>query len=271
MSRDTQLRSYFEAPQHKSHRVVGVVPLVAGALLLLVGTSLITGPGSMSGGCGMVIVVPGIIICFWGGVEFLWARSKRRQRLLAAAAGPRDEEVQARLDHGLGYVRDRSLAALGLSDEDLVSDLLTIVAPVLWSIEGVDSGDLLFRTGSDGCARFGVYSVAIIALTERQLSIFSCEYNFIRHAVLNEKTCEYHYSDIVSVSTGEQPSSRRLPSGERLTTVQEFRVSIPSGEAIRIAVDAPQIRRMTGAATFPASGSERAVQAIRAMLRQKKS
>jgi hypothetical protein len=196
--------------------------------------------------------------------------SRRWRRLREAAAGPLDEEVQAWLDDGLDCVKERALLALSLSDEELVSELVTIVAPVLWSVDGIDHEDLSFRTGEDGCTRFGVYSLAVIALTQTNLGVFRCEYDFIQDAVRNESTCEYHYRDIVAVSTSKVSRSLRMRSGERLTETQEFRVSVPNGEAVRITVDAVEIRRMTGSDALPASGAEKAARAIRAMLRQKK-
>ncbi len=271
MPRETALRTYFAASAEKPRVTRGTGLVVAAALLLLVSLSMLTSSGRMSGGCAMFFAAPGILLGLWGGGRLWQARSSRRRRLREAAEGPGAEEVQAWLDHGLDRVMDRSLRALGLSEEELVSDLLTIVAPVFWSTQGIRHGDLLFRTGSDGRARFGVYGVAVIALTDRHLGVFSCEYNFVRDDIRNEKTCEYHYRDIVSVSTGETSSSLLLPSGEKLATVQEFRVSVPNGEAIRITVDAPEIRRMTGADALPSSGAEKAVRAIRAMLRQKKA
>ncbi len=271
MSRETALRAYFETPVQKIWASRGIGSVVAAALLLLVSLSMVTGSGQSVGGCAVFFAVPGILLGLWGGGRLWQARSSYRRQLRIAAAGPGDEDVQSWLDQDLGQVRRRALQALGLSDEELVSDLLTIVAPVLWSTRGIRPDDLLFKAGRDGRARFGVYSVAAIALTERHLGIFRCEYNFVRDEARNETTCEYHYRDIVSVSTSEVSSSLLLPSGEELTTVQEFRVSVPNGEAIRITVDAPAIRRLTGTDALPSSGAEKAVRAIRTMLRQKKA
>jgi len=271
ISRETALRTYFKASARKPRVTRNMGALVVATLLLLISVAMYTGSGTISQGCAMFFAIPGIVLGLWGGGKLWQARSKYRRQLLEAAAGPTDEEVQAWLDHGIARVKDRSLRALGLSDAELVSDLLTIVAPVLWSTEGIRQGDILFRTGNDSCARFGVYSVAIMALTERHLGIFRCEYNFVQDVIRNEKTCEYHYRDIVSVSTVEELRSLHLPSGEKLTAVQEFRVSVPNGEAIRITVDAPEIRRMTGADSLPSSGAEKAVRSIRAMLRDKKA
>lgn len=270
-NRETALRAYFSGAPGKLPGLRGIWLLVVASVLLLISVSLFSNSGSMSGGCAMFFAVPGIVVGLWGGGRLLRVQWNHRRRRLESAAGPGDEEVQGWLDQGISRVKDGALQSLGLSEEELVSDLLTIVAPVVWTTTGIGAGDLLFRTGSAGCARFGVYSIAVIALTDRHLGSFRCEYNFLQDTILDEKTCEYHYRDIVSVSTSEVSTTLLLPSGETRTTVQEFRVSVPNGEAIRITVDAPEIRRMIGADSFPSSGAEKAVRAIRAMLRQKKA
>jgi hypothetical protein len=183
---------------------------------------------------------------------------------------PQDVEVQQWLDESMNRERTHALQALGIEGEELISDLLTIISPILWRTNGIDDNDLVWRRGLDNVVRLGVYRLTLIALTEHHFGVFTCDYNFIKDIALNQKTSEYHYRDIVAVSTAEESSSLSTPSGEKITTVQEFRVSVASGEAIRITVDAPQIRQMAGLGSLPASGAEKAVRAIRAMLRTKK-
>ena len=270
MHQETALRTYFESAPRKPDMTRGMVYIVVATLLFLVSVSTSSGSGTLSGGCAMFFAAPAVVLGLWGAGKLWRAWAKYQRQLREAAAGPQDEEVQTWLDQGLDRVKEHALSSLGLTDDELVSDPLMVVAPVVWSVDGISDGDLLLRTGSDGCARFGVYSVATIALTERHLCAFRCEYSFVQDRIRNEKTCEYHYGDIVSVSTREEPCTLRLPSGKELAKVQEFRVSIPSGEAIRITVDVPEIRRMAGVDSLPTSGAEKAVRAIRAMLRQKK-
>lgn len=271
MSRDARVRAYFKgsAREKLDSRGIGIVFL--GGLLLLVSVSMYTSSGSFSGGCAVVFVIPGTVMGLWGGGRLWKAHADRRRWRNESAAAPQDDEVQHWLDDGLARVKDNALRALGLSESELVSDPLTIVAPVLWPISGIVQADLTYCKGRDGQARFGVYAVAVIALTDRHLGAYRCDYSFLEDRTFNEKTCEYHYQDIISVSTSEVPSSLSLSSGQELTAVQEFRVSVPNGEAIRITVDVPELRRMTGADSFPASGAEKAVAAIRAMLRHKKA
>lgn len=271
-AREAALRAYFQGVSAPATAPPGLASLGVGALLVLIGVAMTSGSRDASAGCGMAFVVPGLVVALWAGGRLWRGWSKARRGRARALAGPTDAAVQAWLDAGLRRVQEQALQALGLADEDLVSDLLTLVAPVVWETEGIRPTDLLMRVGLDGRTRFGVYSVAIIALTERHLGIFRCVYGFLEDRLRHESTCEYHYRDIVSVSTGEALSSLVLPSGKQLTTVQELRVSVPNGEAIRITVDVPGLRSRTGGAEMlPSTGAEKAVQAIRTMLRQQKA
>jgi hypothetical protein len=113
--------------------------------------------------------------------------------------------------------------------------------------------------------------MVIIRLTDRHLGAYVCDYNFVRNVVLNEQTTEYHYHDVVSVTTREDSYPYdHLRTGEKLTTRQGFSLSVASGESISVAVEAALIRQITGAEGIPDSGAERAVATIRAMLRDRK-
>jgi hypothetical protein len=107
----------------------------------------------------------------------------------------------------------------------------------------------------------------IICLTDRHLGSYTCDYNFVRDVVLNEETAEFHYHDVVSVATREYSNPYDLPTGEKLTTKQEFSLSVASGESIRISVETALIRQITGVERPPELGAESAVAQIRSMLR----
>jgi hypothetical protein len=129
----------------------------------------------------------------------------------------------------------------------------------------------LWKQGDDGILRFGYYQMFIIRLTGRHLGSYVCNYNFVRDVALNEQTAEFHYHDVVAVTTQEQSHPYDLPTGNKLTTKQEFVLSVASGETIRVAVDTAQIRQITGVTKPPELGAESAVAQIRAMLRDYKA
>jgi hypothetical protein len=60
-----------------------------------------------------------------------------------------------------------------------------------------------------------------------------------------------------------------LPDGQKLVHAQEFKLSVASGESIRIVINPYQIAKAENA-QLPPSGAEKAVSVLRNMLREKK-
>ncbi len=267
-TREIATRAYFQSSEHNL-KLRGAASLIISALLILVGISVAPGSGGITQGCiALVFFVPGITLGLLGGLRLLYDLWRNRG-IRTNPDCPSDDEIQRLIDEGIESARNHALDSLGLSDGHLAFEPLTIIAPLLWRTEGVHDDELVFRRGKDGELRFGVYSITIIALAERHIAAFTCSYRLIYDDVVNVRICEYQYHNIVSVSVSEKPSSLRFVSGEEISTAQEFRVSVQNGEAIRITIDAPAIRRLTGADSLPSTGVERAVRAIRAALRDR--
>ena len=271
MSHGTALRKYFEKDDSKSLPIGTFGILFAAGMLLLAGISMPARPGTLINGCSLVFIVPAAVLILWSAARLRKGRLRSLRRLAEADVALTDADAQDLLDAGLERIKKMAMSSLGFTEEDLESDLLTVIAPcsdLETSADGAPK-ELLARKGDDGQLRFSAYRLAIIALTGRRFGLFSCTYNFIEDRALGAQTVEYQYRDIVSVSTGEESRSLQFPSGESLSVVQDFRVSIPNGEAVRIVVDSPEIRRLAGDHPLPVTGAEKAVRAIRAQLRVK--
>lgn len=183
---------------------------------------------------------------------------------------PDDKQIDEWFREDLEQIKARSLNKLGLHEDDVKeTDPLPIQSPVLWRTIGIPNKDLLYRKGRDGTIRFTVYRVVIIQLARKLLAAYSCDFNFLKNVKLNEETKEFHYRDIVSVSTNEMSSSYKLPSGNSLVHAQAFRISAVNGESIEVIIGTSQIRKITGGA-MPETGAEKAVAVIRSMLRDNK-
>ncbi len=87
---------------------------------------------------------------------------------------------------------------------------------------------------------------------------------------MNETTREYQYQDIVSVATYEWSQSAFLPTGQKLSAAQIFRLSVASAEFIEVRLENEQLRKMTQQEVVPL-GVDQAVTTIRAMLRDRKA
>jgi len=182
---------------------------------------------------------------------------------------PSDEQVDQWLQEDLRNIVSKSLDKLGMDNSQVVGEPLLIRGPILWATTGVPATDLRWKKGKDGIVRFAINRVTVIQLTEQLLGDYACDFNFLKNVMLNERTDEYHYKDLVSVSTQEISTSYTLPTGVRMVSAQAFRLSVASGEHIDVTVNAAKLSEVTGG-SIPTTGAEKAVQVIRTMLREKK-
>jgi hypothetical protein len=189
--------------------------------------------------------------------------------LLARGFVPGDAEVDQWFREDVERITQQSLIKVGLDVRQLVREPLPITGPILWDTNGIPRKDLMWKKGKDGLIRFAINQVTVIHLSYQLLAAYSCDFNFLKNVTLNEETDEYHYRDIVSVSTQEDSTSYTLPSGISMVHSQAFRISVSSGESIKVVIDAKKLGEITKG-TIPTTSAEKAVQVIRAMLREKK-
>jgi hypothetical protein len=250
-SQESALRNYFRKPPSKVKFIIGVV---VGILIIL------SGMYDGQGGCAFF----GLLVAGGCGA-FLWLEQNKKKEV------PTDSQVDTWLQEGIQKLVDQSLSKLSLDPSELKGESLPIKGPILWSVSGIPNDNIAWKIGDDGIVRFGVYQVTIIHLTDRHLAAYACDYNFIRNVALNDRTDEYHYRDVVSVSTKESSSSYQLPTGVSLTLSQEFVLSVASGDKISVGIGISKLGQITGGSDrIPETGAEKAINVIRAMLREKK-
>jgi len=272
-SRELALRKYFAGLPTKQTDTIPLLMIAAGALLLLVGIMVFFSlRESGSGGCSVLMILPGLVIGLVGYSQRSSINSRYEHALKEVLPQPTDQQVDEWYEESLRKLIAHSRQFLRLTEsEGQFSSPLLISAPTLASTHGIPSDDLKWRRGSDGRLRFAVQNIVAVYLTERHLAAYTCDFNFIRDVALNETTREYHYQDIVSVATYEWSESFAEPTEQKLTTTQHFRLSVASGECIEVRVDTKLLRKMTQQEDVPAMGAEQAVATIRAMLRDKKA
>ena len=237
------LRKYFAKPPGFAWVLLGL-----GVLVTLVGLA-------DSGGIALL----GILMAVGGGALIYNSMGAR----------PSDVQVDQWLEEDIKTLVPKALSKCGLTEGELVGDPLVIRGPIYWEVTGVNKADLVFRKGNDGMARFGVYDLTNVFLTDQRLTAYKCYFNFLKNVTLNESTTEYFYQDVVSVSTREISTSYTLPNNQKLVSAQAFAVQVPSGDAISVVVSATKLEELTGA-RLPWTGAEKAVEVIRTMLRSKK-
>ena len=186
------------------------------------------------------------------------------------ASLPSDHQIDQWLEDDLKEISKHALQKLDLSPELLTTEKpLRVLGPILWTTSGVPDKDLLWKKGKDEYVRFSVYSVVLIYTAEHLLAAYECDFNMLKDVMLNENTYEFHYQDIVSVTTHETSTSYTLPNNEKMVVGQEFKVSVP-GESINVIIDSQAIFKVTKGDIYYKDEVEKTVQRLRNLLRDRK-
>ena len=155
---------------------------------------------------------------------------------------------------------------------DRVRDPIAITGPVYWEITGVENGDIRWKKGKDNIVRFSVNHLTIFHFTNKALAAYECDFNFLKNKVVNEVTYQFHYQDIVSVTTSErnfnEKESFQMLNGKFIKRAHAFRIKVPNDE-FGYLITSTEIKNETGG-IIPTDAAEQAVIVIRKMLRDKK-
>ena len=237
------LRTYFSPPR-----------LIWPIIVLLIGL-----PGL---GLTRDTFLPAIVVVVIAGIWLLFVFQKR-------SSAPSDQQVDQWFYEDVKRIAKQSLSKLGLDESMLVREAIPVTGPILWTTNGVPDRDLLWRKGKDDIVRFAVNRISVLQFTDQVIAAYACDFNFLKNVPLNDNTDEFHYLDIVSVSTKEDSTSYTLPTGTRMVHSQAFSMSVSSGESIKVTIDSDKLAEITKG-TIPITSAEKAVQVIRTMLREKK-
>jgi hypothetical protein len=190
---------------------------------------------------------------------------------------PSDDKIDTWLEEDVHEITKRALSKLDLDRVQLVNkEPLRAIGPVLWprDAEVISVNDLLWRQGKDQYLRFAVYDIALIYTAEHLLAFYLCTYDTLKpklqERIIKERTREFHYQDIVAITTSESSHKLKLPKGKEETfVIEEFSVSVSSGEVIDAAIDFPRLESDTKGSIHK-NEVERTIQRLRNLLRDKK-
>lgn len=213
---------------------------------------------------GSILIVAAVFF-----MMHLSSRSNYNRRYAQAEPKPTDEQMSQWLKDDIEQIKSQSLSRLDLQRGEIITDQkdpLIIVGPGI-SPEA--------QIGGDGVLRFSVYDALLIYLTDHQVSTYKCTVSMADGVPLNVSTQEYHYADIVSVSTqtvsGKEYVVTLNNQKKSLDSYQEFALSVASGEQIKITVSLPQLEQTIVGGQVAETNAEQAIRIIRAVLREKKS
>jgi hypothetical protein len=238
-----RIRNYFKKPQ----LTWAIVLLVVGLLMLSSSSTL---------GLGLLLLLVG------GGWLFF--------ELKPVLDAPGDKNIDAWLIDDISHLKKRSMERLNIEEIELIrKDSVVIRGPILWETRGIPVKELTWKKGKDQRIRFSINAVTIVHLTQHKLSSYQCDYNFIRGVPLNERDDEFHYRDVVAVSTRDDSTNYTLPNGILMKQAQFFKLAVSSGDSIQAVVNSSDLLQFTGG-TMPDTGLDDAVKALRKVLGEKK-
>ncbi len=161
--------------------------------------------------------------------------------------------------------RDQSLAKLGLVKEELTKEEIILIG-FTDDMQLIPEGDRWLRKGKDDVIRFTPLSLTILQFTERHLGVYRAVLNFIRDVTLNERTDEFFYKDVVSVTTQRESHAFTLYS-VKVDEALQFSLAVSSGDRVTQRLPIGELDRFVSPVSTKA---EQAVNNIRQMLREKK-
>lgn len=181
-----------------------------------------------------------------------------------------DEQFDAFFSEDLTELNDHALSKMGMQKSQLVREPVNIVAPKLWDTAGATK---LHKTGKDKASRYTPINITAINFTANQLLVYECIYDILTGNPLNERTDEYFYKDVVSVSTRKESLSIKTSEYGvvQLNEAETFILTTSGGTSVSVLLRAPALIQRLDGGDVSITTAEKAIQAIRQMLREKKS
>jgi len=166
-------------------------------------------------------------------------------------------------------IKPAALKQLKINPSSLKDENIIIVPyPVYWNIPNFSSQQIKRKLGEDGTYTYSVWTVQILVVTENFISYYSCIYDWENTQIMNEKTNEYFFDDISSVSNDAIPLEFKFIDNEEsdIGDAKVFKLANMSGERLQIITDIPALNVPEGYS----NNLERLVQAIRILLRNRR-
>jgi len=262
--RETAVKKYFtktpETPEDSNHAVWFIIGIVA----VLIGIAMIDG-------IGFLIILAGGW-CLWQGIKS-WSKNSSAKTdydkaYAEAEPKPSDEQMDAWLEADIRKLTEQAIDKLDLMPEQIFNENKEPIKVV-----GPSKGAGL-AVGKDDIIRFSKYDLVLVYLTDYHLAAYKGTLDMALGTTTSDSTQEYHYADVVSVSTQTAGSDifAVMVNGERkaVNSVQNFALSVASGERIEVAIGFPQLTDIVKQGKLLPTGADKAISIIRSRLREKK-
>lgn len=182
-----------------------------------------------------------------------------------------DQEYDNILNNDIEKLSKQAINKAGIEIDDVVAEPLVIRG---FPLTGRGSSTFKIKVGKDKHLRFTPVHITIINLLEHQLVSYQCIFDVLTGKALNEKTIEYFYKDIVSVST--ETKSEKMENGTQINDAESFMLVTSGGTYIKTTINSSTFVKTIGEISesdyyVPTTEIDAAVQTIRKFVREKKS
>jgi hypothetical protein len=246
-----QIYDYFFVPKP----TINFKLIIGGIVLFIIGILI-------GGSAAIIFILAGLGLA---GVPILLYSNKKKKY----DARPTDQQMDQWITEDIKDILEKdSLDKLGLDKSQLEgAESLFIPGPVYWSVNGIDGNDIVRRLSNDGTHyKYSCYNIQVFHFTKNYLANYGCFYNWLKNTSVNESTNEFFYKDVVSVKTLTTSSAYTLRDGARLENSQSFQLKL-SGDEVTVVTNAANLKT----SSVMDSKVDKAVQAIRTLLREKKT
>jgi hypothetical protein len=188
--------------------------------------------------------------------------------LAGYASRPSDAQIDAWLDQDVEALKSKALAKTGIDASELVKDQDSLIGFPLKNIAGAQR---LKKRGKDNVLRTTPITITILNYTANQLIVYQCVFDRTTGKALNESADEYFYRHVVGVRTRTMCQTYQTTNGEivQLELAEMFQLTTAGGTSVEVLLSDPKLIEMMGGGEVPMSRSEKAIQAVRKMLREK--
>lgn len=187
---------------------------------------------------------------------------------LGVGAKATDQQMDQFLQEDFISVTKQMLKKIGMDETELVAESQHVYGP------GFGTGTEAAKKGKDGKVRYTPIKLASIGFGANQLLYYSCLLDMTTGKMLNEATDEFFYKDVVSASTKMQSASFKWKGQQhQFNEAETFTLTTAGGTSFSVFLRDPQLASVMGVSggDIPTGDAEKAIQAIRKMLREKKA
>ncbi|KUN80873.1 hypothetical protein [Streptomyces griseoruber] len=232
----------------------------------------------------LVLVMGGIWALVAAGFRFDRDNpGNRLGRVLRQRPTLTDRQLDVWLQEGTAEIVEAGFSRLGITRDDLAGTRPDGEGARPLVIQGMADPtrfDVRFRI-SKGVARYSHYEIMVVYLTGWHLCFYSSVLDIATAMAVTDRTTEFHYQDVVSISTSSDRIRARVGSGTpdptgvpvaangseavHFTTQQAFCIRVP-GDDVQMLIGVTGDDRIGDDGLNKRSGLDTALQQIRTML-----